>query len=297
MSRIGARDFAELLLLSVFWGSAYLFMRSAVPAFGPAPLVMLRLAIAVVVLLPVLLAQHETAQLREHGWALAVLGVPLTGLPFLLLGLAATSLGAGKMAILNATSPLFAALFGHLFMRDRLAGRRALGLALGFSGVVVLVWGRPGTGGDSLLGVAFVLASATLWGVGGYWSRTRLAGVSSVAQSVGSLAAASLALAPLAIATWPLEPPGLRAWLEVIFLGVLSSGVGMLMYFRLLRRIGPVGAISVTFLNPPVSMISAVLYLGEAVTLQMLAGCAVILAGTALTLGLVGGPRRERAGA
>ena len=81
-----------------------------------------------------------------------------------------------------------------------------------------------------------------------------------------------------------------RAWAEMAFLGLLSSGLGMWMYFRLLRRIGTVPAMSVTFLSPLVAMVSGALYLGEAITLQMVAGCAVVLLGTALSLGLIGGP-------
>jgi len=74
------------------------------------------------------------------------------------------------------------------------------------------------------------------------------------------------------------------------FLGIASSGLGMLMYFRLLHRIGAVRAMSVTFLSPLVAMVSGALYLGEALTLQMVAGCAVVLLGTALSLGLIRGP-------
>jgi drug/metabolite transporter (DMT)-like permease len=78
----------------------------------------------------------------------------------------------------------------------------------------------------------------------------------------------------------------------VAFLGVASSGFGFLLYFRLLRAIGAVRATSVTFLNPLVAMASAAVYLGEPVTERLVAGCAVILAGTALTLGLVSLPGR-----
>ncbi len=64
----------------------------------------------------------------------------------------------------------------------------------------------------------------------------------------------------------------------------------MLMYFRLLREVGTVPTMSVTFLNPVVAIVSGALYLGETITLQTVAGCAVVLAGTALAVGLV--PRR-----
>ena len=75
------------------------------------------------------------------------------------------------------------------------------------------------------------------------------------------------------------------------FLGVASSGLGFIIFYRLIKRIGPVRATSVTFLNPVVAMASASVYLDEPVTWTMAAGCAVILVGTALTLGLF--PRRR----
>ena len=86
--------------------------------------------------------------------------------------------------------------------------------------------------------------------------------------------------------------PSLKAWAEVAFLGVASSGLGFILYYGLISTIGAVRATSVTFLNPLVAMASAAVYLGEPVTGRMVAGCAVILAGTALTLGLV--PRLRR---
>jgi drug/metabolite transporter (DMT)-like permease len=117
-----------------------------------------------------------------------------------------------------------------------------------------------------------------------------MAGIDPLVTTAGSLALASLVLAPLAWATWPATPPSTRAWAEMAFLGLFSSGLGMWMYFRLLGRIGAVRAMSVTFLSPLVAMVSGALYLGEALTLQMLAGCVIVLLGTALSLGLIGRP-------
>ena len=109
------------------------------------------------------------------------------------------------------------------------------------------------------------------------------------------MACTAAPLAPFAWADWPVQSPPPRAWAELVFLGVASSGLGFLIYFRLLRRIGPVRAMSVTFLNPVVAVISGALYLGEGVSLQMLAGGAVVLLGTALTLGLIGPDARRAA--
>jgi drug/metabolite transporter (DMT)-like permease len=284
-----AQDLLELLLLSLLWGAAYLFMRAAVPAFGPAPLVAMRLGMAGVLLLPVLVLRGGLPLLMAHPRQLLVLGVPYTAMPFLLLAYASLHITAGLVAVLNATAPLFAALMAHFLLKERMGSRRAWGLVIGFAGVAALMWGSISfKSGSGLLAVLAVLITSMLWGVGANYTRKHLSGVSPMVITVGSLLMASLFLAPFAWASWPSQNPSPRAWAEMTFLGVASSGLGFLMYFRLLHRIGPVRAMSVTFLNPVVAMVAGVWYLGEDVTLQMISGGAVVLLGTALSLGMIG---------
>ena len=284
------RDVVELLLLSVLWGGAYLFTRAAVPSFGPAPLVAMRLGIAALMLLPIVAWRGSLPQLRERPGALFMVGVPFTALPFLMMTWGALHITAGLSAVLNATAPMFAALVAHFVLKERLGAWRGGGLLLGFVGVLVLM----GSGGVSLktgsgpLAVLAVLGTAMIWSIGANYTRRRMAGIDPMVTTAGSLAAASLALLPLAWATWPQTPPSARAWAEMAFLGIASSGIGMWMYFRLLSRIGAVRAMSVTFLSPLVAMVSGAIYLGEALTLQMLLGCAIVLLGTAMSLGLIG---------
>lgn len=283
------RDVIELLLLSVLWGAAYLFMRAAVPAFGPAPLVALRLGLAALLLLPVLAWRGGLAGLQANARPLLLIGLPFTALPFMLLAFASLHITAGLVAVLNATAPLFAALAAHHLFKERLGAWRAWGLVVGFAGVAALVWGNATfkTGGG-VLAVLAVLGASMSWGVGANYTRRHLAGVDSMVITVGTLLVASLCIAPFAALDWPAQTPSPRAWAELAFLGVASSGIGFLMYFRLLRRIGPVRAMSVTFLNPVVAIVSGAWYLDEEITLQMIAGGAVVLFGTALTLGLIG---------
>lgn len=290
------RDIVELLLLSVLWGSAYLFTRAAVPAFGPAPLVAMRLGIAALLLLPIVLWRGNWPQLRARPRTLLIVGVPYTALPFLIMTWGALHITAGLSAVLMATAPMFAALVARFVLKERLGAWRSGGLVLGFAGVLILM----GSGGVSLktaagpLAVLAVLGAAMIWSVGANHTRRTMAGIDPLVTTAGSLALASLCLAPLAWATWPTTPPNTRAWAEMAFLGIASSGLGMWMYFRLLGRIGAVRAMSVTFLSPLVAMVSGALYLGEALTLQMLAGCAVVLLGTAMSLGLIGAAQTRR---
>ena len=287
LDRMRTRDLLDLMLLSLLWGSAYLFMRAAVPAFGPAALVALRLAMAALVLLPVLAWRGTLHGLWAQPRPLLLQALVFTALPFWMLGFAAQHLTAGMLAVLNATAPLFAALLAHFGKTERLGRWRTLGMVLGFAGVGVLTWGSASfKSADGLLAVAAVLACSLLWSLGANFTRKHLAGMDTMALTAASLA-------PLAWATYPTTPPSARAWAEVAFLGVASSAMGFLLYYRLLRRIGTIGATSVTFLNPVVAGLAGVLYLGESISVQMLLGAVVVLAGTALGLGLW--PRRSAA--
>jgi drug/metabolite transporter (DMT)-like permease len=296
------RHVVELGVLSLLWGAAYLFTRSAVPEFGPVTLIALRMGIAAALLLPVLVARGGAPTLRRHAALFALQGTAFTALSFVLIAWSALTLSAGLTAVLNATAPMFGAIVAWLWLGERIDTWRRAGLLVGIAGVTVLLWGRLSLRLDaSTLAVGWAvlagLGSSLIWGFSANFARVRMSGIDPLAMTVGTMLAASLALAPLAWAEWHgawgearHAVPGLRAWAEAIFLGVASSGIGMLMYFRLLREVGTVPTMSVTFLNPVVAIVSGALYLGEAITLQTVAGSAVVLAGTALAVGLL--PRR-----
>lgn len=270
-------------------------MRSSVPAFGAVPMIFLRMALAsVLVLLPLALWRVGWRPLWQHRRELAVFGLLFTAVPFVGLGYAALAITAGTMAVLQAAAPMCSAVVAWLWLGERLAGPRVLGLLVGFGGVALLVADRIGVFDQASVAIVTTLLVTVLWGVSANWARVRCAAIDPLTLATGSLGVAAVVLAPFAWLAWPHHQPGLVAWSEVVFLGVASSGLGFLIYFGLLRRIGPVRTTTVTFLNPIVAMTAAAVYLGEPVTLRMVAACAVILAGTALTLGLWPPRRRGR---
>ena len=100
-------------------------------------------------------------------------------------------------------------------------------------------------------------------------------------RAAGSQLAAAMLLAAPAVAAWPATPPGARAWAAAALLALLCTGLAYILYFRLIARVGPARAISVTFLIPAFAALWGFVVLGEVPTVEMLAGCAVILLGTA----------------
>lgn len=287
-------DAAELLLLAALWGASFLFMRVGAPEFGPLPLVAVRVGGASVLLLALLAWRRELAPLRAHWRPLLVVGLANSALPFALFSTAALVLEAGLSGILNATAPLWGALIAWWWLGDRPTRWRALGLVLGFAGVLVLAADRasfkPGEHGISpALGIAACLAATLLYGFTVNYTKRRLAGVPPMAVAAGSQTAAALVIAAPAAWAWPATNPGAVAWGAAALLAVLCTGLAYILYFRLIAHLGPAQAITVTYLIPAFAVGWGVLLLGESVTPAMLLGSAIVLLGTALASGLIRG--------
>jgi drug/metabolite transporter (DMT)-like permease len=289
---VKALDIAELIALAALWGGSFLFMRIAAPEFGPVTLTALRVAGATLFLLPLLAWRGQTALLRTHWKAVTVVGLVNSALPFTLFTIAALAINAGLSAILNSTAPLWAALIGALWLHDRLSASRAIGLAIGFAGVLFLAWDKasfkPGEHGVSAgVAIAACIAATLCYGFAANYTKRALQGVPPLAVATGSQLGAAVLLAVPAMAVWPAVTPSAAAWGSLLVLALLCTGVAYLMYFRLIARLGPSRAISVTFLIPLFGTLWGALFLGEAVTPAMWIGGAVILAGTALVTGVV----------
>lgn len=285
-------DIAELVALAAVWGASFLFMRIAAPEFGPLALTALRVAGATLFLLPLLAWRGAFGPLRTHWKAMAVVGIANSALPFTLFTIAALAINAGLSAILNSTAPLWGAAIAALWLHDRLTLSRAVGLAVGFAGVLFLAWDkasfRSGEHGVSAgLAVVCCLLATACYGFAANYTKHALGGVNPLAVAAGSQLAAALALALPAAWTWPAAMPGAGAWSAVAVLAVVCTGIAYLMYFRLIARLGPSRAISVTFLIPLFGTLWGALFLGETITGAMLVGGVVILAGTALVTGVV----------
>ncbi len=283
-----SRDILELLVLSALWGASFLFMRIAVPEFGPVVLAELRVGIASIFLLPILMMRADLAELRTHWKKLATVGTVNSAIPFMLLPFSTLYLTGGFASILNATSPLWAALIAWVWLSAKLDLSRITGLIIGFGGVVVLVWNKASfnLGGVSLAIIAAILASI-FYGIGANYTKKYLQGVSPLAIATGSQLAAAVVLLPGAIALWPDGPISVRAWAAVITMGVASTGLAYIIYFRLIANVGPASAITVTYLVPGFAVFWGAVVIDEKLTATMVIGCAIILFGTALATGLI----------
>jgi len=289
------RDIVELFALAALWGASFLFMRIAVPGFGPVALAAVRVAGATLLLLPLVVARGEWAALVRHWRPIAVVGLMNSALPFLCFAYAALTINAGVSAILNSATPLFSAVVAWLWLRDRLTATRALGLAIGFGGVVWIVWNKASTGGGaSAAAVGAGIVATLCYGVSPSLAKRYLSGVPPLAVAAGSQLAASVLLALPAVFAWPAVTPSTSAWLTATALAFFCTGVAYILYFRLIANAGPANAVSVTFLVPIFAVAWGGLFLGETLTWTLAEACAVVFIGTALATGIVKPKARAR---
>ena len=204
----------------------------------------------------------------------------------------------GMAAILNGTAPIWGAVVAWIWLRNKLTLNGALGLLVGFLGVVVLVSGElsvPAQGKG--LAIAAAAFAPFLYGIAANYTSEKLKGVSAFSIATFSQLAAAFSLLPLLFWFMPSQMPSLGAWMALLALAVLCTSLAYLMYFRLLVEIGSTKAITVTFLIPMFGSLWGALFIEEKITLMMIGGMGTILLGTALVVGIVKFRRLENVSA
>ena len=282
------RQLLELVVLAALWGASFLFMRIGAPEMGPVGLIAIRTLVAGFFLLPFLFIYNSHRGVLRHLPAIAVVGVIGSAMPFALIAYATLTVTAGYASILNATTPMFGALVAWIWLGDRLKPSGIIGLLIGFAGVSVLVWGR-GEMPTLQLGtaVAAALTATLLYALAATTTKRYLAEVQPLALATLSQLFAAASLLPLALLAVPEQMPSAKAWWSVILLGIASTGIAYVIYFKLISQVGPTKTLTVTYLIPAFGIFWGWLFLEEQISLSMVAGCLLVLLGVGLTTGVI----------
>ncbi len=289
------RDLVEMLLLAAVWGASFLFLRMAAPVVGSVAVAALRVTGAALLLLPLLMLRGDLRRLKPFLPVLLVSAALSYVLPFLGLGHAARSLPAGLLSILNATSPLWGALVGWCWKGEKLSPGRWLGLAIGIAGVALLAADRSQiSSGAAWQAVLLCLGSTLMYALAVHHTRRYLSELSPVSVSAGSLGCAALMLALPAwwLGPQPVQGPPMAwaqvpaaAWGAMLALATLCTALAYLLFYRLIARVGPTKALTVTFLIPVFGMLWGSIFLHEQISTAMMASTTVIVLGTLLSSG------------
>lgn len=297
---MNGKSFFLLFLLAALWGASFLFISIGVSAFGPAPLMAVRVAIAAGFLLAALLYQHGISGLRNlyvYFGPLCVVGMLNAALPFVLFAYAELTIAAGLTSVIMATAPLWGALVGRIWFKERLGLSRTLGLLIGFAGVLLLVWHQVSVSVDRLeeapdpspilLAIFASLVASLIYGISANYTSRYLSQLHPMQIATGTMLSSAVLLIPFAIVQWPSAPVPWQAWAVVATLGIACTAIAFIVYFHLIATTEPAYAISAMFLVPIFGVLWGVLFLQEEVSLDMLASGSVILIGVLLSTGLL----------
>ena len=286
-TRIHTGDWSLLGLLSVLWGGSFFFNGVALRELPPLTLVLLRVAVAAILLLPLLKLYRIDFPRGLSGWKpFFAIGLLNNVLPFSLIVIGQTYVSSGLASILNATTPLFTVVVMAMAGEERLHARRIAGVVVGLVGVVVLHGeGIAGLESRQGIGILLCLASALSYGLAALVARRLLSNSPALATATFQLTASTVMMVIVAGVVdrpWQLPMPDTTTWLAVIGLAALSTALAYIVFFQILRRSGATNVMLVTLLVPMTAILLGYLVLGEQISLREIVGAVVI--GSALLL-------------
>ena len=275
-----------LVGLAVLWGGSFLFVEVAVAALPVFTVVALRVALGALGLLAVLRISGERLPRDPSVWrALFLLAVLNNVLPFTLFGWGQMHIASGLAAILNATTPLFAATVAHFATADEpFTLNRGLGVLIGLVGVAVMFGPSAFEGlGVNTQAELACLAAALCYAVAGvYGRRFGGMGLGATATATGQLICSSAIMIALALALdrpWTLSVPAWPVIASILALAVLSTSLAYVIYYRLLRQAGATNTLLVTILVPVFAVFFGATLLHERLEPRHFVGLGLILLG------------------
>lgn len=287
---MSSKNWLRFLAAGLIWSTSFLWIKIALQEVGPFMLVAFRASFASLGMLTIILfSNHQILKWEKvKPWLgfFIIIGIINVVFPFVLISWGEQFIPSGIASVLNSTTPLFTILMVTFFLReDRLTWGKAIGLVLGFSGVVILfIPELRNSQIENVLGLVAVLAASACYALSGILIKKKVHGLESELQVL-------LQFTFAAIVVWlltttfekPVVLPQLSlTWIALVWLGILGSSVASYFYFRLLHSAGPTSASTVTYVPPLVGLLLGAIFLGEPLGWQSLAGGVLIVAGIML---------------
>jgi drug/metabolite transporter (DMT)-like permease len=281
------RAWGAFAVMSVTWGASYLLIKIGIDGGMPAPdLAWLRVALAAVILVALAWRAGTMGTLSGRwrwviGYAVAEISIP-----FPLIAAGEVHIASSLAAIIIASVPLIVTVLSLRFdPSERPTPVRALGLAIGFAGVIALVGIDVAGSSAEVVGALAVLVGAVGYAIGPMLVKLGMDGMDSRAAMGASLVIATVILAPFAAVDLPRRTPTVGALVAVAALGVFCTAMAFVVYTVLVREAGTGRATIITYVNPLVAVVLGVTLLGERPGPGALAGLVMILAGSWLSTG------------
>ncbi len=286
--QVSRRGLILFLLTGVFWGLPYFFIAIALDSFSTPTIVFARTFIGALVLVPyAIMTGAATKVLKAWPYVLLFAALEMVG-PWFLITEAEKYISSGLAGLLISTVPFFAVAILALVFKDRTALRPIplTGMVIGFLGVIALV------GIDSFLGhveplwIGAVVLAAVGYAIAPIMANNKMTDVPTSGVIGFSMAIVAAIYAVPAAFEIPAEiaaQPPIEGWIALLVLGLICSALAFVLFFELIREIGPVKASLITYVNTAVALLLGTLFLSEPVTPGLLIGIPMITLGLYLS--------------
>ncbi|MEY4476955.1 MAG: hypothetical protein RJA31_459 [Actinomycetota bacterium] len=273
--------------VGIVWGIPYFFIAIAGQSFSTVTLVWMRVLIGAIVLLPIAIKRgilRET--LRNWPWVLFFAVVEMVG-PWYFITEAERHVPTSLVGLMMTTIPFISAAIMGVFLGDKAAGHPVtiVGLIVGFTGVLSLIGIDALTGHIELGPTLLLVLTAVCYAVAPIVANRKMPNVPTLGITAVSLAMVTVIYTPFVFTTLPTDiaaGPTVESWISIVILGVACSAIAFLLYFQLIREVGPRRSTLITYLNLFVATILGVLFLAEPITPGIVVGLPLIVIGSYL---------------
>jgi drug/metabolite transporter (DMT)-like permease len=270
-----------LVILSLLWGGTFYLAEIALPEIPPFTLVFLRIMSAALML-------HLVLRIRaiDFPWStrlfaqFMMMGLLNNVVPFSLIFWGQTQLGAGLASILNAMSPIFTVVVAHFLTdNEKATGPKVLGVLIGFAGVTILIGFEAVSGMMRHFWAEIAVVTATVFYAFSAVYGRRFNHHAPIVSATGQLTASTVLMVPVVLifdTPWTMPMPSASAWLAVLSMGLLSTALAYVLFYRILAIAGATNLQLVTFLIPATAILLGTALLDELLLPQHWLGMAVI---------------------
>lgn len=275
------------LAVGVAWGIPYYFIAVANESFSTPSIVWLRVTIGALILLPIVIYRGDLREtLKNWRGVLLFATLEMVG-PWYLITEAERTTASSLAGLMMTTIPFIAAFITGTFLGDR-AARHPItitGLVIGFLGVFSLVGIDALSGAIDIVPVSMLAVSAVCYAIAPIVAGRAMPNVSGLSLSAVALAMVSVIYAPFAFFSLPADiskGPEVSGWVSIVVLGAISSAVAFVLFFELIKHVGPRRATLITYLNLLVASVLGIVFLSEPLTTGILIGLPLVVVGSYL---------------
>lgn len=277
------KHWTAFIFLGGVWSASFLWIKIALDEIGPNTLVAWRVLFGLLFAGGAVFIQRKAWPRDWAGWfPFLLLGITSVAIPFFLITWGELSIDSAVASILNATVPLFTIVIAHLFLQDdKMTVQRVAGLFIGFIGVVVLLSEDLFAGvHGSVLGQAAVILASIFYAGSSVYARKKTQSAPGLVRGAAPLVSATLIMWLVApVLESPFKVPQLPlTWIAVLWLGILGSGLALILWYYLLHEIGPTRTGMVTYIFPLGGVVLGVIFLNEQLSWQLAVGALLIIA-------------------